>query len=201
MRPPAPCPPAGRRQTRAPTASTRLQVRLLLVPLLCIVCTLAAAILTMYPVSRAMTVSGQAPSLMVASALAMSIDYSLFLLSRFAEEVQAGHGAARAVEIMLATSGHTVAVSGGTLTLCFLGMILMPVHAIQTMGLAAAITVVYAPPHVDTGPGGATALAWPPLARPAGYLGRATHSERAAEPLRAQWEGGGTRVEARPRPT
>ena len=140
-------------------------MRLLLVPLLCIVCTLAAAILTMYPVSRAMTVSGQAPSLMVASALAMSIDYSLFLLSRFAEEVQAGHGAARAVEIMLATSGHTVAVSGGTLTLCFLGMILMPVHAIQTMGLAAAITVVYAPPHVDTGPGGATArwlgLPWP----------------------------------------
>ena len=44
----------------------RAQVRLLLVPLLCILCTLAAAVLTMYPVSRATTVSGQAPSLMVA---------------------------------------------------------------------------------------------------------------------------------------
>ena len=176
------------------------QVRLLLVPLLCILCTLAAAVLTMYPVSRATTVSGQAPSLMVASALqpqpapepwleplpepyrnpdpdpnpsrypdpdpsrypnpepsqvasalAMSIDYSLFLLSRFAEEVHAGHGAARSVEIMLATSGHTVAVSGGTLVLCFLGMLLMPVHTIQTMGLAAAVTVVYAAPRVEAG--------------------------------------------------
>ena len=38
------------------------------------------------------------------------------------------------------------AVSGGTLVLCFLGMLLMPVHTIQTMGLAAAITVVYAAP-------------------------------------------------------
>ena len=47
----------------------RAQVRLLLVPLLCILCTLAAAVLTMFPVSRATTVSGQAPSLMVASAL------------------------------------------------------------------------------------------------------------------------------------
>ena len=170
----------------------RAQVRLLLVPLLCILCTLAAAVLTMYPVSRATTVSGQAPSLMVASALqpqpapepwlepepepyrnpdpdpnpsrhpnpepsqvasalAMSIDYSLFLLSRFAEEVHAGHGAARSVEIMLATSGHTVAVSGGTLVLCFLGMLLMPVHTIQTMGLAAAVTVVYAAPRVEAG--------------------------------------------------
>ena len=79
----------------------------------------------------------------------MSIDYSLFLLSRFAEEVHAGHGAARAVEIMLVTSGHTVAVSGGTLVLCFLGMLLMPVHTIQTMGLAAAITVVYAASQVE----------------------------------------------------
>ena len=81
----------------------------------------------------------------------MSIDYSLFLLSRFAEEVHAGHGAARSVEIMLATSGHTVAVSGGTLVLCFLGMLLMPVHTIQTMGLAAAVTVVYAAPRVEAG--------------------------------------------------
>lgn len=87
----------------------------------------------------------------MASALAMSIDYSLFLLSRFAEEVHAGHGAARSVEIMLATSGHTVAVSGGTLVLCFLGMLLMPVHTIQTMGLAAAVTVVYAAPRVQAG--------------------------------------------------
>ena len=44
---------------------------------------------------------------------------------------------------------NQVAVSGGTLVLCFLGMLLMPVHTIQTMGLAAAITVVYAAPQVE----------------------------------------------------
>ena len=45
---------------------------------------------------------------MIAVALALSIDYSLFLLSRFGEEVGLGHTVPKAVDIMLATSGHTV---------------------------------------------------------------------------------------------
>eukprot|EP00966_Prymnesium_polylepis_P095373 2209344-Prymnesium_polylepis.1 len=65
-----------------------------------------------------MTVSSEAPSLMIAVALALSIDYSLFLLSRFAEEVAVHHQPVpKAVDIMLATSGHTVLVSGTTLGL------------------------------------------------------------------------------------
>ena len=169
-----------------------VQVRLLLVPLLCIVCTLAAAVLTMYPVSCSMTVSGQAPSLMLASALAMSIDYSLFLLSRFSEEVHAGHGAARAVEVMLATSGHTVAVSGSTLTLCFLGMLLMPVHTIQTMGLAAAITVVYATQAADDSGRVAGATAHCPCP-PGAWLSRGVAPQAAGRAAR-----NGTRVSRPP---
>jgi len=41
----------------------------------------------------------------------------------------------------LKTSGHTVLISGSTLCLCFLGMLLIPVSTISTMGVAAAATV------------------------------------------------------------
>ena len=119
-------------------------VRLLVCPLLCILCTLTGAILVMYPISLVLDVSSQAPSLMVATSLAMSIDYSLFLLSRFTEEIKHGRTPELAVEIMLGTSGHTVLVSGGTLALCFLGMLIAPIAMIQSMGISAAITTVFA---------------------------------------------------------
>ena len=47
----------------------------------------AVAGLVMYGISCTMTVSTLAPSMMLAISLAMSIDYSLFLLSRFQKEV------------------------------------------------------------------------------------------------------------------
>lgn len=81
---------------------------------------------------------------MIAVALALSIDYSLFLLSRFSEELALGKPIEAAVDIMLATSGHTVLVSGTTLCMCFLGMLCIPVTTISSMGLAAAVTVIMA---------------------------------------------------------
>ena len=91
-----------------------------------------------------MTVSTVAPSLMIAVSLAMSIDYSLFLLSRFQSEVDDGRDAGEAVTITLATSGKIVLVSGVTLLLCFLMMLSLPVVLISSMGVSAAITVFMA---------------------------------------------------------
>ena len=82
---------------------------------------------------------------MLACALAMSIDYSLFLLTRFREELVNRKRPYRAAVItMLETSGHTVLVSGITLTLCFFGMLLIPVSTIASLGVASAITVIFA---------------------------------------------------------
>ena len=78
---------------------------------------------------------------MLSSALAMSIDYSLFLLSRFREEVEGGATPDAAVATMMASAGHTVLVSGSTLTLCFLGLLLFPVEFLGMMGLGAAFSV------------------------------------------------------------
>eukprot|EP00325_Prymnesiales_sp_UTEX-LB-985_P020506 CAMPEP_0174732880 /NCGR_PEP_ID=MMETSP1094-20130205/60174_1 /TAXON_ID=156173 /ORGANISM="Chrysochromulina brevifilum, Strain UTEX LB 985" /LENGTH=929 /DNA_ID=CAMNT_0015935441 /DNA_START=140 /DNA_END=2929 /DNA_ORIENTATION=- len=126
-------------------AAVLRNARLLLIPLVNILACLSCTIVIMFIVSKAWPVSSQAPALIVASGLAMNIDYSLFLLTRFNTEV---HDRARPLEeaivTMLETSGHTVLVSGLTLTLCFLGMLLVPVSTIASMGVAAACTVFLA---------------------------------------------------------
>lgn len=116
-------------------------LRLIICTLVNLIACLAAAILFMYPVAKQLTVSTTAPSLMIAVALGMSIDYSLFLLTRFQKEVNAGRPAERAAEIMLGTSGKIVLVSGMTLLLCFLMMLVLPASFIATMGVSAAFTV------------------------------------------------------------
>ena len=103
-----------------------------------------AAFLVMYAISYVMTVSTVAPSMMLAVALAMSIDYSLFLLSRFQKEITAGRSVDHAVVVMLGTSGKIVLVSGLTLLLCFTMMLVLPVGLVQSLGVSAAVTVFMA---------------------------------------------------------
>ena len=78
----------------------------------------------------------------MAVSLALSIDYSLFLLTRFNEEMGNGVSVETAVTTMLATQGHTVLVSGSTLCLCFLCMLMIPVSTISTMGVGAAVSAL-----------------------------------------------------------
>ena len=52
---------------------------------------------------------------MMSITLAVSIDYSLFILSRYREEIIQGLEVGAAVEQALGTAGHTVLVSGTTL--------------------------------------------------------------------------------------
>jgi predicted RND superfamily exporter protein len=91
-----------------------------------------------------MDVNMFAPTLMVAVALGMSIDYSLFLLARFQQELCAGQAVSKALEIMLGTSGRVVIVSGSTLMLCFVCMLVVPLPMVRSLGSSAAITVLTA---------------------------------------------------------
>jgi len=97
----------------------------------------------MYPVSYyVMDVNVCAPAMLVAVALAMSIDYSLFLLTRFNEERLDGRSITQSLEIALATQGHTIVVSGATLALCFTSMLVLPTSTITSMAAGAATAVL-----------------------------------------------------------
>lgn len=58
---------------------------------------------------------GGEQAVMMSITLAVSIDYSLFILSRYREEIIQGLEVEAAVEQSLGTAGHTVLVSGTTL--------------------------------------------------------------------------------------
>lgn len=62
--------------------------RVLVFPLLVIIVTLLFTFAIAYPIALAVTVSAFAPELVSATLVALCIDYCLFVLSRFAEEVE-----------------------------------------------------------------------------------------------------------------
>jgi uncharacterized membrane protein YdfJ with MMPL/SSD domain len=122
--------------------------RLGLITLVCIGATVGTSFLCVFLMQRHAPVTSLAPPMMLSAALATSIDYSLFLLSRFREELPAEQDLrARpgrvqlALDLALTYAGQTVVVSGTTLALCFFGLLAVPVSQISSLGLAAGITI------------------------------------------------------------
>ena len=81
---------------------------------------------------------------MTSLTIAMSIDYSLFLLSRYSDEIGRGRPLFAAVDTMLRFAGHTILVSGGTLVCCFLGMLFFPMAMLQAVGIGASVALLVA---------------------------------------------------------
>lgn len=80
--------------------------------------------------------------------LALAIDYSLFMVSRFREELACGATVEEAVERTVATSGKAVTFSGTAVAIGLSGLILFRAPTISSMGIGGALiavcSVVYA---------------------------------------------------------
>jgi trehalose monomycolate/heme transporter len=76
--------------------------------------------------------------------LGLSIDYALFMVSRFREELAAGRTPAEAVPRTMATAGRTVAVSGVTVTLALASLLLFPQGFLKSMGYGGMAAVAVA---------------------------------------------------------
>lgn len=77
--------------------------------------------------------------------LGMAIDYALFVVSRFREELAAGRDTAAAVERTVDTAGRTVVVSGLTVALAMAGLLLFPQMFLRSMaygGMAAVLVAM-----------------------------------------------------------
>jgi uncharacterized membrane protein YdfJ with MMPL/SSD domain len=74
--------------------------------------------------------------------LALAIDYSLFMVSRFREELRAGHDVERAIERMMATVGKAVAVSGIAVAVGLTALIVFTAPALRSMGIGGVLVVV-----------------------------------------------------------
>ncbi len=73
--------------------------------------------------------------------LALAIDYSLFMVSRFREELRRGRDVGTAVTITVATSGKAVTFSGLAVAVGLSGLLLFQPTALRSFGIGGALTV------------------------------------------------------------
>ena len=74
--------------------------------------------------------------------LALAIDYSLFIVSRFREELRRGRSVEEAVERTVATAGKAVAFSGIAVAIGLSGLLLFEAAAIRSIGISGSIVVL-----------------------------------------------------------
>jgi RND superfamily putative drug exporter len=71
--------------------------------------------------------------------LGVAIDYSLLLVSRWREERAHGRSNEEAVVVAMKTAGHAVMASGVTVAISLLALLIVPVPALRSMGLAGML--------------------------------------------------------------
>lgn len=74
--------------------------------------------------------------------LSLAIDYSLFIVSRYREELRRGRTVGEAVTRAVATAGKAVAFSGIAVAIGLSGLLLFEAPAIRSIGIAGALVVI-----------------------------------------------------------
>ena len=75
-------------------------------------------------------------------AIALGIDYALFIVVRFRSALAAGHAPREATALTMATAGKAVLVSGLTVIAALLALTLVPVPAFRTVPLGIGLAVL-----------------------------------------------------------
>lgn len=118
-----------------------------LLPLLVGALAIFGTFLCLRVVEQALGVSVFALNLVSALGLGLAIDYSLFVLSRFREEISAvdgAHGVTAAIERTLQTAGRTVLFSALTVAAAMSSLTVFPLRFLYSMGVAGVITALAA---------------------------------------------------------
>jgi putative drug exporter of the RND superfamily len=106
------------------------------------------AILGSMAVLRAMTfatdVSIFALNLTIAMGLALAIDYTLLIVSRFRDELADGAGRDEALVRTMATAGRTVLFSAVTVALSLIAMVMFPMYFLKSFAYAGIAVVAFA---------------------------------------------------------
>ena len=76
--------------------------------------------------------------------IGVAVDYSLFLLSRYREEVHRGTDRAEALDVAMRTSGATVVFSGMTVLVSLAGLFLLNSTVMRSLAIGAMVVVAIA---------------------------------------------------------
>lgn len=129
------------------------------------------------------------PIMALMIAIAVGIDYALFIVSRYRNELQAGYEPEAAASRAAGTAGSAVLFAGLTVMIALAGLTVVGIPFLSQMGLAAAVAVAIT-----------VLLALTLLPAILGFTGRRVlggripglrratgHSERHAKPLGTRW--------------
>ena len=104
----------------------------------------AGSLLIMRALAQMTSLSVYSLNLVTGLGLGLAIDYSLFVVYRYREELaRCGH-CAEALERTLGTAGRTVAFSSLTVSVALLSLLVFPQRMLSSMGIAAAIVTIFA---------------------------------------------------------
>ena len=94
--------------------------------------------------SHQMDVNNYAMNIVSLIGIGVSIDYSLFIVNRFREELYNGHDKREALAITSATAGKAVFFSGITVVIGLTGMLFFEGTGLPSMGIGGALAVALA---------------------------------------------------------
>ena len=113
-------------------------------PLLIGIGSIFATMLVLYVIGSITDVSVYAINLTTALGLGLGIDFSLFMVSRFREELDNGLSVEAAVVRTVETSGRTITFSGLTTMLSLSALVVFPLYFLRSFAYAGAATVALA---------------------------------------------------------
>src|SRR3569833_3020780 len=113
-------------------------------PLVLGICTVAVTMGLVYLLSMYTQMSVFVTSTVAMFGIALAIDYSLFILMRFREELRAGRDPQLAADAAMATSGLAVVLSGLTGIAAGTGIYLINTPVLQSMATGAILAVAVA---------------------------------------------------------
>jgi RND superfamily putative drug exporter len=114
------------------------------IPLALGICTVVVTMGLVYLLSAYTTMSVFVTSTVSMFGIALAVDYSLFILMRFREELRAGRQPTEAVDAAMATSGLAVVLSGMTVIASLTGIYIINTPALKSMATGAIMAVAVA---------------------------------------------------------
>ena len=112
--------------------------RAALLPLVVGVTTVLGTFLVLAGVNQVYGLSVFALNLVMGLGIGLAIDYTLFLVTRFREELAGGAEPRAAVRVTMATAGRTVAFSAATVAVALATLTVFPLGFARSMGIAGA---------------------------------------------------------------
>ena len=113
-------------------------------PLVLGICTVVVTMGVVYLLSMFTTMSVFVTSTVSMFGIALAVDYSLFILMRFREELRSGRDPAQAADAAMATSGLAVLLSGLTVIASMTGIYLIDTPVLSSMATGAILAVAVA---------------------------------------------------------